>query len=362
MLFYLLIRVFQRNVDPEWASSTLGVFLCVNCSGIHRNLSEISKVKSLTMDNWDEEQYKFLDSHGNRAAKEMYEANVPPYYYRPTHADCHVLKEQWIHSKYKHKQFVKESNFCDISNGVKVGNLLKRGRDNGQYLHRKFILSDLDGTLKYFTKADAKEPKALIKVDSLNATFQPEKMKQVNGLQITYVKDNKTRNLFVYHSDGQEIVRWFNAIRSAQFHYMKLAFPTATNKEVLICLTRHFLKEGYMEKTGPKPGDSFKKRWFTLDNRRLMYFKDPLDAFAKGEVFIGYSEDGYTASADLVPSTYGNCTWKYGISIGTPDRIYIFTCESECERESWLNVFQKVMSQPMTLRDYTVEAIFRRRS
>ncbi|KAM4722295.1 arf-GAP with dual PH domain-containing protein 1-like [Rhinophrynus dorsalis] len=348
--------------DPEWASYTLGVFLCLDCSGIHRNLQDISKVKSLTMDRWEEAQIKFLESHGNDAAKAIYEAHVPIYYYKPTHKDCHVLREQWIRAKYERKEFTKPIKTNDMSNGMKEGILLKRGRDNGQYLSRKFVLSAIDGNLKYFTKTDAKEPKAVIKIDSVNATFQPEKMKQPNGLQITYVKDNKTRNIFVYHTEGQEIVNWFNAIRSAQFHYMQVAFPTASDKEVMNCLTRNFLKEGYMEKTGPKQTDGFKKRWFTLDHRRLMYFKDPLDAFAKGELFLGSQENGYEVKPEIVPSTHGNCMWNYGLSISTPERTYLFTCESETERESWIVVFKKVISLPMTLREHTIEAKFRSRS
>jgi len=42
--------------DPDWASSTLGVFICLSCSGIHRNIPSISKVKSLKMDHWDDAQ------------------------------------------------------------------------------------------------------------------------------------------------------------------------------------------------------------------------------------------------------------------------------------------------------------------
>lgn len=42
--------------DPDWASSTLGVFICLSCSGIHRNIPSISKVKSLKMDYWDDAQ------------------------------------------------------------------------------------------------------------------------------------------------------------------------------------------------------------------------------------------------------------------------------------------------------------------
>lgn len=31
---------------------------------------------------------------------------------------------------------------------------MKRGRDNGQFLSRRFVLSEREGTLKYFTKYD----------------------------------------------------------------------------------------------------------------------------------------------------------------------------------------------------------------
>ncbi|XP_053326153.1 arf-GAP with dual PH domain-containing protein 1-like isoform X2 [Spea bombifrons] len=312
------------------------------------------------MDHWEETQIQFLENHGNDVAKKIYEANVPVYYYKPTHKDCHVLREQWIRSKYERKEFVGKG-ISNISYGVKKGNLFKKGRDNGQYLSRLFILSEMDGTLKYFTRPDAKEPKAVIKVDSINASFQPEKMKQFNGLQITYIKDNRTRNIFLYHSDGQEIVSWFNAIRSAQYRYMQVAFPTASDNEIVRRLTRNFIKEGYMEKTGPKLNDGFKKRWFTLDNRRLMYFKDPLDAFAKGEVFLGSSENGYHVMAETISSSHGNPMWNYGISFSTPERTYLFSCETESEQESWIHAFKSVISQPMTLREYTIEAQFKRR-
>uniref|UniRef100_A0A8C6XD18 Arf-GAP domain-containing protein n=1 Tax=Naja naja TaxID=35670 RepID=A0A8C6XD18_NAJNA len=44
------------STDPDWASHTLGVFICLNCSGIHRNIPQISKVKSVRMDEWDSAQ------------------------------------------------------------------------------------------------------------------------------------------------------------------------------------------------------------------------------------------------------------------------------------------------------------------
>ncbi|XP_074961095.1 arf-GAP with dual PH domain-containing protein 1 isoform X4 [Phalacrocorax aristotelis] len=273
--------------------------------------------------------------------------------------------------------------------GYREGFLWKRGRDNGQFLSRKFVLSEREGALKYFNKNDAKEPKAIMKIEHLNATFQPAKIGNPHGLQITYLKDNSTRNIFVYHEDGKEIVDWFNAIRAARFHYLQVAFPGASDVDLVPKLSRNYLKEGYMEKTGPKAPPSalvllghaakqgaallwcvirhfltlqqtegFKKRWFTMDDRRLMYFKDPLDAFARGEVFIGSKENSYKVLEGLPPSTQGN-HWQHGITIVTPDRKFLFACETEDDQLEWITTFQKVISRPMLPQEYAVEAHFK---
>uniref|UniRef100_A0A667I5I8 Arf-GAP domain-containing protein n=1 Tax=Lynx canadensis TaxID=61383 RepID=A0A667I5I8_LYNCA len=42
--------------DPDWASYTLGVFICLSCSGIHQNIPQVSKVKSVRLDAWEEAQ------------------------------------------------------------------------------------------------------------------------------------------------------------------------------------------------------------------------------------------------------------------------------------------------------------------
>uniref|UniRef100_A0A8C3JVE0 Arf-GAP domain-containing protein n=1 Tax=Calidris pygmaea TaxID=425635 RepID=A0A8C3JVE0_9CHAR len=42
--------------DPDWASHSLGIFICLNCSGIHRNIPQVSKVKSVRLDDWDDVQ------------------------------------------------------------------------------------------------------------------------------------------------------------------------------------------------------------------------------------------------------------------------------------------------------------------
>ena len=53
----LNFNYYSYYVGPQWASTNLGVFLCIRCASIHRKLgTHISKVKSLTLDNWSIEQ------------------------------------------------------------------------------------------------------------------------------------------------------------------------------------------------------------------------------------------------------------------------------------------------------------------
>ncbi|XP_008328027.1 arf-GAP with dual PH domain-containing protein 1-like [Cynoglossus semilaevis] len=344
--------------DPEWASYTLGVFVCHSCSGLHRNIAQISKVKSIFLDPWSVAELEFMDSVGNNVAKAKYEQVVPEFYYRPTYRDCMLLREQWIRAKYERKEFLSVDRQEAYSAGYREGFLWKRGRDNGQYLSRKFILCEREGVLKYFNKQDAREPKAIMKIITLNAAFQPTKIGTANGLQITYLKDNSTRNIFVYHEDGKVMVDWFNAIRAVRFRYLQLAFPGTPKSDLVKNLTRNFIKEGYMEKTGPKKTEGFKRRWFTFDDRRLMYFKDPLDAYARGEVFIGSRENGYSVLPGLPPNIQGYY-WSFGITIVTPDRKFLLTCENKDQQKDWMSAFQMVIERPMLPQEFAVEACFK---
>uniref|UniRef100_A0A3Q2CAG2 ArfGAP with dual PH domains 2 n=1 Tax=Cyprinodon variegatus TaxID=28743 RepID=A0A3Q2CAG2_CYPVA len=331
--------------EPDWASYKLGVFVCLNCSGIHRSLS--SRVKSIRLDFWEDDLVEFMRSNGNASARAVYEKAVPPYYYRPQENDCNVLRDQWIRAKYQRTEFTGETKYPPLA--YTTGLLWKKGKENMQFLKRKFVLSEREFTLSYYNKEDeSKGPKAVIAIKDLNATFQPQKIGHPHGLQLTYQDDDKTRNLYVYHDSPEEIVVWFNAIRAARYAYLKTAYPTGSDEELVPKITRNYLKEGYMEKTGPLK-ESFKKRWFILDsqNRKLLYFKDQLDAEELGVIFIGTESNGYSVKECVPQNTRGN-KWKCGVTVQTPERQFVFMCEQEREQKEWLSALRKVMSRPMS--------------
>ncbi|XP_033736924.1 stromal membrane-associated protein 1-like isoform X2 [Pecten maximus] len=90
---------------PRWASWNLGIFLCIRCAGIHRNLGvHISKVKSVNLDAWTTEQVAMMMEMGNSRARAVYEANVPDGFRRPQ-TDSRSL-ESFIRAKYEQKKYI----------------------------------------------------------------------------------------------------------------------------------------------------------------------------------------------------------------------------------------------------------------
>ncbi|CAH0729580.1 unnamed protein product, partial [Brenthis ino] len=339
--------------DPDWASYNLGIFICMRCASIHRGMgAHISKVKHLELDRWEDSQVQRMKEVGNITAKHKYEERVPPCYRRPTKNDPQVLIEQWIRAKYEREEFCHPERQSYLS-GSMEGFLMKRGKEDSKYQLRKFVLNENEDTLKYHVK-EHKEPKGVLKLSELNVSFAPAKIGHMNSMQLTFMKDGSTRHIYVYHEDPEVINNWYTAIRCAKLHLLQVAFPSTPQSDLILRLPKDFAREGWLWKTGPRPSDVHRRRWFTLDNRKLMYHDEPLDAYPKGEIFIGHESNGYHIK---VSNTGNGCKEaRFPFHLVTPERTFCLAATTHEDRAGWLAVIQQTLKRPLTPQDSTIEA------
>ncbi|KAH7069823.1 putative GTPase activating protein for Arf-domain-containing protein [Paraphoma chrysanthemicola] len=101
----------KRNKHPRWASWNLGVFICIRCSGIHRGMgTHISKVKSVDLDTWTDEQLQSVLKWGNGRANKYWEAKLAP-----GHVPSESKIENFIRTKYESKRWTMDGPIPDPS-------------------------------------------------------------------------------------------------------------------------------------------------------------------------------------------------------------------------------------------------------
>ncbi|GJQ65771.1 hypothetical protein Trydic_g11948 [Trypoxylus dichotomus] len=115
--------------DATWLSTNFGIIVCIECSGIHRDLGvHISRIQSLTLDNVGTSQLLLARFMTNQMFNDIMEPKLP-YGSKPTPSSSMEDRFNFIRAKYVDKCFAlkccqtEEEKFRDLEDAVNSGEL-----------------------------------------------------------------------------------------------------------------------------------------------------------------------------------------------------------------------------------------------
>jgi len=119
-----------KNKNPTWVSIDFGVFVCLRCSGLHRQLGpSITRVRSCKLDySFKMDQLDILINVGNQSANDYYEFNMPNYAKKPSMHS--TMDECWkfVNEKYVRKMYTPQNERGPVQNHLEA----KANKTNNQ--------------------------------------------------------------------------------------------------------------------------------------------------------------------------------------------------------------------------------------
>ncbi|KAF5281108.1 hypothetical protein FQR65_LT02974 [Abscondita terminalis] len=128
--------------DATWLSTNFGVIVCIECSGIHRDLGvHISRIQSLTLDNLGTSQLLLARFMTNQSFNDIMEANLK-FGNKPTPSSSMEERFSFIRAKYVEKRYAMKTcgserdKLCDLEDAEIGGTALHHAviKENGKLL------------------------------------------------------------------------------------------------------------------------------------------------------------------------------------------------------------------------------------
>lgn len=334
----------------DWTSINLGVFLCIKCAGVHRNLGvHHSKVRSIDLDTscWDSEQITFMRKVGNVKAAEIYEYNAPCFYMRPTESESPLVRENWIRAKYVRKEFMKACDDDDKDNQnpsvfrmpepAREGWLWKKNPKD-VWQKRFFILHGR--FLYYFESADESFAKGKIDVSEVSCRVPESPDDPAHRFSFELSTSKKANKVYILAADKMEdMFNWIHAVRRASLFYSKLnksiddeskEIPVETN----VCykdMTK-VLKVGELTKQGGH-WKTWNRRWCVLTDGTLYYFKNKPNNADNPEGGIRLEFCDVVDAEEKVKK-------KHAFSIISPHRVFYLHADSTPDMHEWMGAIR----------------------
>ena len=113
--------------DATWLSTNFGVIVCIECSGIHREMGvHITKIQSLTLDNIGTSQLLVARAMSNDRFNKIMEATAES---KPVPNSTMEERKAYIKAKYEEKKFVgtycenAQEVYCDLEQAIDSHNI-----------------------------------------------------------------------------------------------------------------------------------------------------------------------------------------------------------------------------------------------
>jgi len=208
---------------PQWASASIGVFICIGCAGIHRNLGvHVSRVKSLMLDLWRLEEFEMMKTTGNLKSNLIYEGGLNASgHAHPSATDSTAFKEQWIRAKYIRKLYQKkpEERGQSMLNGqlavlpsyegwmTKKGDLVKNWKRRYFKLHGSMLF--------YFKKKEQQDiPAGLVCI--ADTVKPPDCLDPLPDHPFTFVIPTRLRDYLICTDNAEDMYEWVQQLRASR--------------------------------------------------------------------------------------------------------------------------------------------------
>ncbi|KAL0417329.1 UNVERIFIED_CONTAM: putative ADP-ribosylation factor GTPase-activating protein AGD15 [Sesamum latifolium] len=187
-----------QSKAPRWASINLGIFICMQCSGIHRSLGvHISKVRSTTLDTWLPEQVVFMQMMGNKKSNDYWEAELSPDF------DRNPI-EKFINAKYVQKKWASKTSMQPALEVIQEISVCPSGRGIPKKARKYSLDEDIFSTGMAQMPPTTRNRGASLDLMSDMASAPPNGFTAENDMSSKNVDATKDLFSLLYVSDAQQ--------------------------------------------------------------------------------------------------------------------------------------------------------------
>ncbi|XP_052078115.1 arf-GAP with Rho-GAP domain, ANK repeat and PH domain-containing protein 1-like isoform X6 [Mytilus californianus] len=283
-----------RAPDAHWASINIGIVLCKNCAGIHRDFDHrISRIKSLRMDTtiWTPSLIELMKAIGNENANKFWESRLQAVHGINTESSP-MNRKQFIQDKYERKLWIDQHPL--------IGGL-------NEELLRVVVTEDILQTMRIvFSGAD------ILFTDGTTGK---------TAFDLAKDEGQRLQTEFLYHNGGDRTSRASADIDEA----------------LALRLRAEITMEGHLLKTGPRNRNAFMDRYCVIEHGCLRYFVNEKSSTARDSID---NESMLCVQAvtnvEKYPNAFELSTRK------TNNRTYLFAATTPEEKMTWMRTLTKL--------------------